>query len=482
MIRTLYLLFLLSGLSLQARGQDASYWQNGYSAFGRLMPGSTIISDNDSGAYYYNPAVNAVHPKTSVSLSGNFYQYSRTNIQNSIGSGKTLKKGYARIVPMMVGGTVLLSRARNITLGYALVTRQPLYFQATQREDQKKNVLNDSYSPGDEFFVGQYSYTNSRSQTFGSASVAYKPARHWAVGITAEPSYTQQTMTEAATSRALLNVDTTSLTIPVTSVEQSYQIDYWHIGLRFKAGLSYDRGPHHIGLLITTPMINFGGRASMSSDLMLTHIRLNPDSDPVDMLANGRQTKLPVKYKMPFSIALAYGMDFERGQVALTGEYFAGLNSYEIVSPRNASFMRPDTGFNNTLTKEFLRFSEARKSVVNIGIGMTYRLQRFINLYGSLATNFAFTPEDLENTKFYSGNDPNMITWNTYNLQFGAGFRRQRMNMRAGIMLSYGRTGNIVQPLNFDNATDENLLLGETQYTQAYYLNSGIVLSYIHNF
>ncbi len=476
--------FLIWGLciSLFASAQDASYWQNGYGAFGRLIPGSSIISDNDSGAYYYNPAVNAVHPKTSVSLSANFYQYSRINVQNSIGSGKTLKKGSVRIVPMVVGGTVLLSRNKNITLGYALITKSPLSFQATQREDQKKNVLDDVYSPGEEFFIGQFNYQNTRSQTLGSGSIAFKPSDHWSLGIAAMPTYTQQIMNEAITARALHNVDSSSVFMPVSSVAQNYMIDYWHIGLQFKAGVSYDNAPHHLGLLLTTPMINFGGKATLSSDLFISHLYLSPDSDPVDLLANGRQTKLPVKYKLPLSIALAYGMDFERGQVALTAEHFFGVSSYEIVSPHNTSFIRPDTGLNNSETKEMLRFSEARRAVTNVGISMTYRLQRHINLYGSLATNFTFTPKDLENTQFYSGNDPNMVTWNTYNLQFGGGFRRQRMHMRAGILFSYGRTKNFVQAANFDNARDENFLMGESQYTPAYYLNSGVVLTYIHNF
>ncbi len=114
---------LLLFIYLPALAQDAGYWQNGYQPGGMVTPGAVIASDNDSGFFYYNPALMALHPKTSVTVSANIYQYRAVKMKNGVGTGLDLKGKSARIIPQLVSGTILVNRKNNLTVGYALITQ-----------------------------------------------------------------------------------------------------------------------------------------------------------------------------------------------------------------------------------------------------------------------------------------------------------------------------------------------------------------------
>ncbi len=477
---TFLLLLLVTGLQFSA-AQDAQYWQNGYQPGGLLTPGAVIASDNDSGFFYYNPALMALHPKTSVSASASIYQYRNLKMKSAVGKGLDLRGRSVRIVPQLVSGTILLNRRNGLTIGYSLITQPQMNFHATQRQDKQMNVLDDSYSPGNEFYVGQYSSLNNASRTTASLAVGARLSEHLSVGVMAQAHLRTQDFSESYSARALINSDTDFITQPVTSVQYNYELSYWHLSLQFKAGLAYEAGPPHLGLLISSPLLRIRGRAILSSDLLISNL-VQPDGGyTLNILANGRQTRLPVRYRMPLSIALGYAFDYGRGQISITMEHFLKLNAYNIITPRNESFIRPDTGSNNTATQELLQFREERSSVTNIALGWSYMLQKNITLFTSLTTDMTFVPDNRSDPE-YRGQDPYLLSWNTYNLQFGGSFRRQRLHMRAGVLLTYGRSTNYLQPVNFDTPNDGNFLLGQPTRTTARYFSAGLMVSYIHNF
>lgn len=475
--------FLLPALllAMYVRAQDAQYWQNGYQPGGLITPGAVIASDNDSGFFYYNPAIMALHPKTSVTASANIYQYRSLKVKNGVGTGLDLRGRSMRIVPQLVSGTILLNRNNGLSVGYALVTQPLMNFQTTQRQDKQMNVLNDSYSPGNEFYVGQYAAHNHSSRTMASLAAAVKVSERLAIGFTAEGQLYNQDFAESYSSRALINVDTDFITQPVTSVQSSYEITYWHVGLRLKAGLAYEAGRHHFGLLLSSPLIGIRGRAILNSDLLISNLIQPGTAYTLNALANGRQAALPVSYKMPLSIALGYTYDYGRGQLYAAAEHYLNLNTYNIITPRNESFIRPDTGSNNQATQELLQFREERSSVTNFALGFSYAVQKSTMLYLSLSTDLTFVPDDRSDPD-YRGQDPYTLSWNAYNVQLGGSFRRQRFHMRAGLLLSYGQNSRYLRPVDFDHPSDENFMLGNPVRTTARFFSAGLMLSYIHNF
>lgn len=481
MIKYYTTFFLLFYTMSRALAQDGQYWQNGYQPGGMLTPGAVIASDNDSGFFYYNPALMALHPKTSVSASASVYQYRNLKMKGAVGKGLDLRGRSVRIVPQLVTGTILLNRKNGLTIGYSLVTQPQMNFHATQRQDKQMNVLDDRYSPGAEFYIGQYSVLNNATRTTASIAAAVRLSEHLSAGFMAQAHLRTQDFSESYSTRALINSDTDFITQPVTAVQYNYELSYWHLGLQFKAGLAYEAGRHHFGLMLSSPLLRIRGRAILSSDLLISNL-VQPDGGyTLNALANGRQTKLPVRYRMPLSIGLGYAFDYGRGQFFMAMEHFLKLNTYNIITPRNESFIRPDTGINNTATQELLQFSEERSSVTNIALGWSYILQKSTTLFATFSTDMTFVPDNRSDPT-YRGQDPYLLSWNTYNLQLGGNFRRQRLHMRAGILLTYGRTTNYLQPVNFDTPNEGNFLLGQPVRTAARYFSAGLMVSYVHNF
>lgn len=462
--------------------QDANYWHSSFGPGGLLTPGATIVNDRDSGLYYYNPALTALHPKNSVSISTSLYQLNSYNIRDGVGAGENLKSSGLQIIPVMVSGNIFFKGKKTITLGYSLVHDPVSNYKVTQRQDKKMNVLDDSYSPGDEDFVGQYTAHNNVSNTLGSGSLGIKLNDNWAIGIIAEAQLRSQDYLEQYSSRALINSTDTQNLLPMTNVESSYQISYWNVGLQFKFGTSYENGPHHLGLLISTPRVNVKGNATITNDLIINDLHPVPGTALLlNVLGNGRQTGLPVLYKDPFSIALGYGLDFGQGGIFVTGEYFAKVGRYNIVSPQNTTFVRPSTEANNSLTNELMQFNEQRKSVTNFSIGIKRELTPVLVGYASLRTDFNYDDNGVTVNSEFNGHHPNITNWNTYHGQFGFNVRRRKGNLHAGLLLSYGATNSFVQPLYFDTPNEDNQLQGNIRTTTAKYFSAGLLLGYIFN-
>lgn len=460
--------------------QDANYWQSNYGPGGFLTPGAVVAYDNNKGLFYFNPALMAINPKSSVSVSANIYQLDMLKIKDGIGSGKNLHHTGFKINPQMVSGTISFKKNKTIALGYALMHNPIMSFKATERQDKQMQVLDDSYSPGNEYYVGQYAAHNHISQTTAMGAVGLKLNSRWSAGITVEGQLRSQDLFEQYSSRALVNIPDSATTFsPLTNVESSYQAVYWHIGLRFKAGISYDAGIHHLGLVLSSPMIRVKGSATVTSDQVVTDLHVSGTNLQINLLANGRQTGLPVTYKMPLSIAAGYAIDLEKGQLYVAGEYFLKVDNYNLITPAHNSFIRPDTGSNRDRTTELLQLQESRKSIFNVALGANYYINPAVSLIGSFRTDFSYNTDDKSGE--YSGQVPNTSRWNNYHAQLGGNFKRRKFNLRAGLLLTYGSSSKYRQAVNFDNPNEDNLMLGELKTVKGSFFSTGLLLSYVHN-
>ncbi|HEY1163881.1 MAG TPA: hypothetical protein VGE90_01910, partial [Chitinophaga sp.] len=241
----------------------------------------------------------------------------------------------------------------------------------------------------------------------------------------------------------------------------------------------YTAGRHHLGLMVTSPLVHLWGRGSIVSDYMLSNIREPYSKDFYDFMASTRQEGLKAKWKMPLSIAAGYAYDYGRGQLYFATEYFLRVKDYNILTPRNEAFLRPDTGDNRTLTQSLIRLQDARKSVINFAVGISYALKPGITGYCALRSDMSYA--DLREFKSLTGYEAFTAHWNNYHLALGANFKRQKFNFRTGFLLAYGRSGAYPQDVNFDHPDENNLLLGNPVNTVAHRFSAGFMLSYIHN-
>lgn len=461
--------------------QDANYWSGAYSTAGFIAPGAVIFNNRDSGVYYYNPALLALSTKNTVSVTANLYQLSAITLKNGFGSGSDLKKWAGSYSPIMVAGTITLNKDKPLVIGYSLQKSTHMNFDIDHRENGMRNVLEEYYSPGEEFYIGQITEHNRINQTVGQVSLGKKVSDAFSIGLTLEGLLRNQNFSENFSSRAIINNAQNDETAfqPYTGTTEYYETKVLTIGARAKLGASYDAGRHHFGLLLTSPMLNLHGSGTVLSDLTITNLHLVEGAPAINQLGNNRQSKLKSRYKTPFSAALGYAYDYGRGQISLTSEYFSSLDKYDMITLKPLSFLRPDDGSANSNAANNLRFMDKRKSVINLGIGSNYRVNEKLTTYLALRTDFTYFKPDLkeESTGYYH----NTSLWNIYHLQLGANIKRRKFNLRTGLLLSYGSTNNYEQTINFSTASDQNVMVGNIGTGKANNFAVGLMIAYIHN-
>ncbi|MRG45563.1 hypothetical protein GFS24_10580 [Chitinophaga sp. SYP-B3965] len=472
------LLLLLLGSLLRADAQDANYWSSYYGPGGFFAPGAVIANNKDSGVLFYNPALLALSHKKAVSISGSIYQLDAIKIKSGAGTGKDLLSRNTSSVPQMLTGTVMLGKKKPVYISYALINAAILNFSASQRHEAQMNVLHDSYSPGSEYYIGQLTLQNQIKESTALLSAGFRLNARWAVGVTAEGASYRQHYTENVVSRALIN-NTSGDALRLASNELLYQVSYSHIGTRLKAGLAYEYNKHHVGLMVTSPLLHIGGQATLVSDIAIANIRDVYSGDPFNVLASTRQTKLKPVVKTPLSFAAGYAYDHAKGQVYMAAEYFFRIKEYNIITPRNEYFLRPDTGNNNVITSALLKLKDVRRAVFNVAVGASYNIKEDITTYCSFRTDFAYADNSLYTNG--TGFTPYTAAWNNFHCQLGANLRRKKYNLRAGFLLAYGQTDKYLQAVNFDQPNDDNYLLGDAVNTKANHFLAGFMLAFIHN-
>jgi hypothetical protein len=473
------LIFIFMCFSATAFCQDANYWSNPYGPGGFLVPGSAVAKNGDSGVFFYNPALLAYNTKNAASISGNIYNFLSAKIKDGAGTGLNLRSSSASVIPVIASNTIYLRFQSPVTIAYALMSNPVMRFQANQRKDGQLNVLDDSYSPGNEVFIGQYSKINNIDETTGLLAFGKPVSSKLAIGLSFAVTVRHQNLVIDNRSRALIN-DNSTLFEKLVTASEYYAATALNLGLGIKAGAAYDIDEsNHLGITVSLPTVHLYGRGSILSDNVINNLRL-VDSVELFLLANSRQEKLKAKWKTPLSIAAGYTHDFGKSQLYFAAEYFGRVKEYNVITPRNEYFIRPDTGNNSQFTSSFIRLKDVHKSIINFALAMSFAVKDNYTAYCSVRTDFNNSGNDLyANTDGYIANT---AAWNLYHMQLGANFKKRKFNLRGGFLFSYGSTKKYRQDINFDSPNESNLLQGDLGYVKATRFSTGLMLSYIHNF
>ncbi|MGN7723324.1 hypothetical protein [Chitinophaga sp. 22620] len=474
--------FLVTLLALPASlsAQDANYWSSSYGPAGFFMPGSVIAQNRDTGVMFYNPALLVNTQGSTTSLSGTVYQWQSILFKNGLGTGLNLRSQGASIVPMVASHAVpILKKRLPFTLAYAIVHTPVIDYGVTQQKDVTQDVLDNSYSPGAETFIGQYKAANRIDQTSLQLAAGMRLGKKTALGVTAEGILQKQSMTVDFTARAMMNpAGPDTILAPITTVSEDYTASFRQAGVRAKIGMAWElTDNHHMGLLVTTPVLRLGGKGTVFSNIEVSNLYLGGAA--INLLASSRQTGLRSAWKNPLSIAAGYTYLHKRGQVYIVAEYFAPVKAYDILTPKPTAFIRPDTG-SNSASSGFLRLSDERRGVLNAGIGASYRMSSSLMLFASFRTDFTY--DKGEGRSLTEGYKVNITDWNLYHAQFGVNMRQRRYNIRTGLLLAYGGTNDYPQSINLDHPDESNYLLGDTGTSKGRTLHAGLLVSYIHNF
>ncbi len=460
-------------------GQDANYWSSAYGPGSFFTPGSVISYNRDSGVFFYNPALLAYSNRSAASISSTVYDYRTTKIKNGAGEKFDLNAGGVAIIPLIASHTIPLKLKRPVTIVYGIFNRPVMGFQASKRSEKLMNVLDDSYSPGDELYIGQFTTTNLATEINAIISAGTHLSERFTAGISMEAKINRHHAMVHSQARALQNLTDSTIFPPVVSVENFYEVNARNIGIRFKLGADYKLGTnHHLGLIVSFPLIRISGKGSILADIEINDLALVPGVPPLSLLASTFQPDLKSNWKMPLSIGAGYTWFHKKGMLYLAAEYFAKIKEYNVVAPDQTSFIRPDT-LDQTYVYDLLRYKDARKPLANAAIGFSYQLRKNITGYLSFRTDFNYLDmKTLGTDGFIAATS----RWNNYHTQLGANVQLKKMNIRAGFIFSYGKTSEYPQYINFNNPDESNLLNGELTNTTAIHIQTGLMVSYLYSF
>lgn len=485
-MRFVYLLLpaCLLAVFTNLRAQDANYWSAGYGPAGYFMPGSVIAQNRDSGVLFYNPALLVNTAGSTSSLSGTIYQWQSIFMKDGLGTGLHLRSQGTSIVPMVASHAVpFIKKKLPFTLAYAIVHTPVIDYGVSQQKDVVQDVLNNSYSPGAETFIGQYKSANRVDHTSFQLAGGMRLNKRISVGLTAEAFVRKQSTTVDYVGRAIMNpAGPDTVLAPITTVSENYTASYHQAGFRVRAGLAWELSPsHHVGFLVTTPTWKVNGKGTIISNVEISNLMVTP-AQAINILASTRQSSLKTNWKNPLSIAAGYTYMHQRGQLYICAEYFAPVKAYQVLKPKPAAFIRPDTGSSNAAAS-MLQLNDERRGVLNVGIGASYRVMGSTLIFASLRTDFTYDKGINGDVRTVTeGYKVNTTDWDMYHAQVGVSMRKKRYHVRAGLLLSYGSTGRYDQTINLDHPDEDNFLLGDPQPVNARTIQAGALISYIHNF
>lgn len=457
--------------------QDTHYWGNHYGAGGFFVPGSVIAYTGDSAVLFYNPALLVHAGKTKISVNATAYYYEKIKVKNGAGTHFDLQSSNSGSSPLLVAGNIQFKKNSRINMAYGLISEPNFDFNVSQRRDERMPVLDESYSPGPEFFVAQMKKQNTIRRIGAMAGMGFSISKTISAGIYVKAFSRRHQYEINFIGRALVNPPG-NIQYPLVNTDLDYSVSYSHLGMKSRLGIAYDKGPDHIGLTFQTPMIRIGGTGTLVSDMVINNG--NFLGILINLIANSRQEKLKSVYKDPFSVAVGYSRQFRGATIYAAAEYFPSVGEYNIITPRDEYFIRPDTGNNFLYTRDILRLKDARRSVLNFSAGGSFALNQRLLLFAAFRTDNTYFSKD--RFKDNEGFIPYTATWNLYHVQTGVNIKMPKYNLRAGIYTAFGGDRNYAQDINFDNPSEGNFLQGDLSEGSARYFTLGFLLSYIHNF
>ncbi len=464
-------------LTLTASTQDANYWSSAYGPGGFFVPGATIAQNGDSGVLFYNPALLAYNKKNASNISGSVYNYNLLKITNGAGQGLDLRHQFTNIMPVIASNTVYIKLKQPITLAYAILYTPVFQFNASQRRDESLNVLSDTYSPGKEFYIGQYVHGNTINETTAILALGKQINQKLAIGFTGMFHKRRQSFSHNITARALIN-DNATLFQKLVTVSEYYVANSLTVDMQLKAGLSYSfNSQNHLGVLLTLPNIHLHGKSDLLADYAINNLRIN--NTEIFLLGSTRQSKLNSVWKRPLSIGVGYTHNYKGGEIYFATELFAKVNPYSIIQPRDEAFIRPDTGTIKAFSASEISFKDAAKSLVNFSAGFSFPLKNDVKGFVSARTDFSYAGRELmQNSNGFNASSAN---YDLYHFQGGANIKKRKFNFRVGVLLTYGRNSQHEQLVNFDNPSEANFLEGTKQNVRATRFSAGLMLAYVHN-
>jgi hypothetical protein len=365
-----FLTFFYIFFPFATSAQDNHYSWMQFGARNSVLYNAGLSRFEDQAAVILNPATLSAASNSSFNFNTNAVGFNVINFKNGLGQGFNLTNSNLNVLPAMAAGVVKpWKRQKDWVLGYSLYHRNTDNLNFTNRSETKKDIINESESPGAENYLSQYHLNTKMDEVSIVAGLGWKISPRLSFGFSQTFSYRSQEYIENFSANAIPDLNT-GATVDWVGTNYNIFFNFYKIYTNTKIGLTGKFGNWDLGLTLSTPSLGIMGNGEMNADLSLVNIRLKQDStaDRRNYLANGRFEDLKVKYKMPLGISFGASRLF--GNVRMYGavDWYSAVKKFAILNPGDASFIQPTSSENVLYTKQLLTVWEARRSVFNTSI------------------------------------------------------------------------------------------------------------------
>ncbi len=432
---------------------------NGVGARSTMLAGAITSNISDNSAIFYNPGGLSNITNSSLSVSSNGYYYTTLNIKNGAGNGYDLKSHNLSTQPQIVSFVQKVPKL-PISLTFASLNKHSSYINTNHRNTMNYDIIPEI--PGDELYVGTYSYTNRIKETWVGFGYGKKIKNNLGLGFSVFGTFREQNLLLTKSADVYFQGNDT---IPLEIISNTFQQDnmiYRNAGLLFLVGATWKYDKFRIGINLTTPRINVKFLAN--SDLKRNYY-LNNQTNPEDSIPikiSYWENKVKSIFKSPFilDIGIEYPLDsvtFVYGKVS----FFAPIKKYKILIPGENTkteipFDIPDVG-------NFTNMVLANRFVVNLAASIRRRVSEKLEFLLGFKTDFNYLDKksiDVTN-EFY----PGQTYWNLYHLTGGLVWSWEKFDLSIGGSYTFGIKGNIKQYVNLSSPTVDNNLYGVRDYS-----------------
>ena len=155
-----------------------------------------------------------------------------------------------------------------------------------------------------------------------------------------------------------------------------------HFRTLWKIGLAADFKDVTLGLTVTTPSLDIGGKGTTGMNSTLAGLDTDGDGAPDDYLAADYRDGLDSYFQTPFSIAAGMTFKIQKIRIYWSTEWFAAVKPYTVVDA--GEFPAQSTGemLSTDVTHELA-------PVLNFGMGLEWFYSSRFKGYGSFTTDYS---------------------------------------------------------------------------------------------
>ncbi len=458
----IFLLFLVPGF---LHAQVNNYWSHNFNEESSLIGGAVVGGGAGASSIFYNPAIISEINETKLSLNASLFAYDVNSSKNILGEGIDLISTRFYAVPRSVSYMYKPKNHPKWNLEFAFLNVANTENSGLNYNEKNIDIL--THLPGKEQYKTFTELkTEIRNDYFGAGG-SFKVSNNFFLGTSLFVS--------AVSKNSMYNLDINAHPTQLIVGTNGDEIPYYNAShatnelvkfndyrLLWKFGLLYKQQRFSIGLNITTPSI--GGIYSDGKRVMRKESQeniTNPETgEPIQnflIMDYAEKKEVSVSAKSPLSIAAGctfYSAD-QKKIFYTTVEYFAGIESYNMVEANVEPELGKGTILENHNFSDWLTFVDGANPVFNAAIGNRLYLKNNLMLLMGLKTDFNYKKKK-ETSPYNPDKSIKSVNVDYYHVSGGLTLRIKGQDITAGLQYSLGISNNAKQTVNLSHPVEFN--------------------------